>query len=57
MKIECPKCGSNKILKRKAVSRIETHGTRVIDGKIVEVPLYEPLFYVCYSCWHQFNIK
>lgn len=57
MKIECPKCSSDKIMKRNVVPRIETHGTRVVDGKVMEVRLYEPLFYVCYNCWNKFNIK
>lgn len=57
LKIECPKCGSDKIMKRNAVSRVETHSTRVIDGRVMEVRTSEPLFYVCYNCWHKFNIK
>lgn len=57
MNIECPKCNSTKILKRKSVPRIETHTTRFINGKPYEIQLTEPKFYVCYKCWHKFNIK
>lgn len=57
MKVECPKCNSHKTMKRNAVPRVETHRTRIIEGKIMKVKLFEPLFYVCCNCWHKFNIK
>lgn len=57
MELKCPKCESNKIMRRKSVPRIETHGTRIVNGQIRDVKLFEPLFYVCYNCWHKFNIK
>lgn len=57
MELKCPKCESNKIMKRLSVPQIETHRTRVVNGQLRKVQLYEPLFYVCYECWHKFNIK
>ena len=57
MNTECPKCNSIKILKRKSVSKIETHKTRYVNGIGIQIKVVEPKFYVCCHCWHKFNIQ
>lgn len=57
MNTECPKCNSTKILKRKSVSKIETHRTRYVNGIGIQIKVVEPKFYVCCHCWHKFNIQ
>lgn len=57
MEIKCPKCNSEKIFKRNAVSRIETHRKVVVNGVFREVLVSEPKFYICYECGNKFNIK
>lgn len=50
MKLTCPKCNHDIILKKKAVGQFETHNKR---GKMVA----EAKFYVCAKCFHDFNVK
>lgn len=57
MEIKCPKCNSEKVFKRNAVPRIETHRIIIVKGVFREVRISEPKFYICYQCWNKFNIK
>lgn len=57
MEVECPRCKSNKIFKRKGVPRIETHMTKFVNGEECEVQVAEPKFYSCIECLCKFNIK
>ena len=53
----CPKCNSEVIFRRNSVPRNEIYVNRIDRGRVRQMFMDEPKFYICVKCGHKFNVK